>query len=210
MENKSLSLYPNGFIIKALNSEYAQKFLTPNSLFNYYGIEGDNWPIDDYSENISSDVVNFINDFVYENIENVSNYGKSINACIDIDFINYYIDNCKRANLNIEILFVETELDSPICPIKIAEDKRFKFIGFDYAFPVVDYFSAIYENYSVISKFHKFNLNEFGLFNSEEEVKMYKELRQKIINTQTDIHLETGEFVVYKVWKYIGEVPIIG
>ena len=208
MKCESLGLYPNGFIIKATNTEYAKKFITPKWPFNYYGIEGDNWPIDSYSENITSDVVNFINDFIYENVENMDEYEKSIDVCVDLDFINYYIENCKKANLDIDILFVETELDSPRYPINLEADERFEFIGFDYAFPVQDYFSAIYQNYKIISKFSGFRLNKFGLFDIEEEVIKYKVTRHEIIDTHPDIHLEPGQFVIYKIWRYIGQIPL--
>lgn len=208
MGDNSVNFYPNGIMIKALNTKYSEEFKLPISLFNYYGIEGDNWPIDKYSENLDKSDINFIKEFIYENVDNVAEYNRCTAVCNDIDFINYYIDCCYKANFIIDIFFVETELSSPICKINPIGNENFEFLGFDYAFPADDYFSSIFQEYKIISQFGNFVLNENGLFSTEEQIQEYIQTREELKNTEFKTYLEQGKFIIYKVWTYVGELPI--
>lgn len=204
MAGNKIKFYSNGFMIKALNTEYATRFKLPQAKFNYCGIEGDNWPIDKYSIGIGKDELSFIEDYLYEIVDNPDKYNEIVAVCNDMDFLNYYVECCNKANFQIDILYIETELEYPNCLINPLNNDQFEFLGYDYAYPGDDYYSSIYQEYKIINQYGSFNLNKNGLFNTEEEINEYITVRENLKKTSSYSHIEKGKFIIYKVWRYIG------
>jgi hypothetical protein len=51
-------------------------------------------------------------------------------------------------------------------------------------------------------------LNEHELFNDIESIKMFIEIRNELVKEYPPNEFESGEFIIYKIWRYIGEYPI--
>ncbi|NLI57605.1 MAG: hypothetical protein GX387_03665 [Clostridium sp.] len=201
MEKKKY--YSNGFIIKRINGNYAGKFK------NYDGIEGDIWPLDKYTENVDLMEFKYIDSYLSEKVFRSDVDKRSVDVCNDVDFLNKYISICEMANFKIEILFCQTERVFPkseIEPYKQKED--FEFLGYDYGYPGSDYYSCVYNDVKRMFKDSNFTLNKNGLFEDEGSILEYISAREKLKKQTPEYMFEEGEFIIYKLWKYIGEVPI--
>lgn len=201
----SIKFHSNGFIVKWVNSEYANKFRCPNASFNYYGIEGDNWPIDRYTEGISEEELNYIENYLWENIESRVDDINFVWVCNDIIFIKRYVDVCKKANMKIEILFCESERSFPGYVVKFHEPINLQFIGYDYAYASADYYSCVFNEIPRTNEMQGIKLNQFGLFSTENEILEFVNLRNKLITTNPLDGFEKGDFIIYKLWRYNGE-----
>ncbi|WBW98725.1 hypothetical protein [Oceanirhabdus sp. W0125-5] len=83
-----------------------------------------------------------------------------------------------------------------------------EFLGYDYAYPGALYYSSIYHELSVVNelcidnKLNGFKLNKYGLFNTYDELLKFMEMRENL-KVKYPYTFELGDFVVYKVWRYI-------
>ena len=204
MENKKKINYnPNGFIVKRLDGDFASRYK------NYMGIDGDVWPIDKYSNGLSIDDIKFLCSYIDENVTLSDFNTTAVDVCNDIEFLNMYIDACKKTDFQIEVLFCETEKMTPICEMNPDKNKdNFNFLGFDYGYPGTNYYSCVYSDVKRIPEMVYMTLNKSGLFETEKEVIEFVFLRDKLKKILPQNVFEQGEFIIYKLWKYVGEYPL--
>lgn len=202
MEINKVNLYPNGFIIKCIDSEFSYEYMYPNLAFNYYGIEGDNWPIDGYTPIIDKKELNYLEDYLYKNIENTTEDASFVSVCNDIDFIRRYLIDCQKANIKIQLLFCESERPYPKYELSSLDKKNLRFVGYDYAYAEPDYYSSIAQDIPRVDEMKSSKLNRFGLFDSEMEVLEFISLRNELIQSKPMGMFESGNFIVYRLWEY--------
>jgi len=203
--DNSVKFYSNGFIVKWVSSEYSNKYRCPKSVFDYYGIEGDNWPIDKYTEGVDKEELEYLQNYLWENIESRVDDIDFVWVCNDINFIKRYVDVCKKANMKIEILFCESEKPFPKYVVNSHEESNLQFIGYDYAYPSADYYSSIFNEIPRTNEMRGIKLNQFGLFSNENEVLEFVNLRDKLTDINQFVGFEKGDFIIYKLWRYNGE-----
>ncbi|MDQ2087452.1 hypothetical protein RBH29_13555 [Herbivorax sp. ANBcel31] len=203
INQEEIRYFANGFIIKRIDSQYAGYYK------NYFGIEGDIWPIDKYAKNISKKEIEYFDKYLDENIYKADNNEKFVDVCNDIDFLNTYINACKIEEYKVEVLFCETQRLFPKCEINPHKySEIFEFLGHDYGYPGVDYYSGVYNDVKRLSQTSQFLLNSNGLFEDQDKLLEYIELREKLKKELPENMLEQGEFIIYKLWRYIGDYPI--
>ena len=193
--------HSNGFIVKGLDSDFAKKY------GRYSGIDGDVWPIGKHIRNIASKEVDYLNSYLEEYVYKSDYYNDYVDVCNDIDFMIRYIENCRSAGLIFDILFCQTERNKPECNIK-AEKKidNFCFLGFDYGYPGVNYYSCVYHDVRTKSQMSYLKLNQYSLFDTEEDIFSFIALRDKLKNELPVYAFEQGEFIIYKIWRYVGSI----
>ena len=101
----SVNLYPNGFLVKRIDSEDAKKY------GQYKGIEGDCWPINEYSSideiEISAEEGKYLSKFLKDNIL-LNDFDNSyVDVCPNIFFLKRYIKACQDAGYRIQVIFVK-------------------------------------------------------------------------------------------------------
>ncbi|MBU3131874.1 hypothetical protein KPL40_05360 [Clostridium gasigenes] len=203
MKKKEINYNANGFIVKRLDGDFASNYK------NYMGIDGDVWPIDKYSKGLNSDDIKFLCDYIDENVTLSDFNTTGVDVCNDIEFLNMYIEACKKTDFQIEVLFCETEKMTPIYEMNTGNIKeKFKFLGFDYGYPGTDYYSCVYSDVKTIPEMSHMTLNKNGLFETEKEVIEFILIRDKLKNVLPQNIFEQGEFIIYKLWRYIGEYPL--
>ncbi|MCR5607872.1 MAG: hypothetical protein K6G26_02275, partial [Lachnospiraceae bacterium] len=84
-------------------------------------------------------------------------------------------------------------------PILEYDDFEKVFLGYDYAYATGDNYSALYNEVPYI--FSKFKLNNNGLFETEEEIREYIKEREKFINENPPLTLESGDFTVIRLYE---------
>lgn len=84
-------------------------------------------------------------------------------------------------------------------PIITATDFKTSFLGYDYAYASGDYYSAVYNEVPFI--FPQFQLNDNGLFQTEQEIRHYIKARETYTQSHEPYSLETGEFIIYKLYE---------
>ena len=133
--------------------------------------------------------------YVDENIE-LTYYdigdGECIAACTDIGFIKKWAERSS----NFRLLLCETDVPRPVMEMPKCSKK---FLGYDYAYTGGDFYSAVY--HEIPSGFSQFELNENGLFASMEEMERYLSARREFEACHPANTLETGDFVVYRLWE---------
>lgn len=208
MNTINVTFYGNGFMIKRTDSTWARRFIENDHGFSYKGIEGDNWPISIYDGELESQETKSISEYISVNVEEEAYANNGVAVCNDVEFINRYLEICMKANYKISVLFCETERHLPKCNIDLDRYGKFKFIGFDYAYTIPDYYSCIFHDIPRINEFKKFSLNEFGLFNTLEEVVEFINLREYIKTKNESSKFELGDFSIYRLWEYLEYMSI--
>ncbi|MBR5683765.1 MAG: hypothetical protein IKW96_10935 [Ruminococcus sp.] len=179
-------MFVNGFIMQ----RYAES--------SYKGIDGsglsektgENWFLND-DESFEK--------YYDENIDKTfTDHGEHswVAACTDIEYISRYINEAKRRNIPFRILLCESEIPEPVFS---APDVRKKFLGYDYAYANGDNYSAVYNEIPFV--FPQFTLNQYGLFQTKEEIDEYIAEREKFRLTHPPLTLEEGDFVVFKLYE---------
>lgn len=89
------------------------------------------------------------------------------------------------------------------------DDKNFKFIGYDYSHSGGDFYSVVYNDICTgrIEEFKKIKLNDYGLFSNISEVFDFINKREELKNIYPKYMFELGNFIVLKLWQYIGKTP---
>jgi hypothetical protein len=196
----------NGFlIIREERSRWSKNV-------NYQGIEGDVWPLHLDIPNVEKSELQYLDDYVDQNITTFSDYSVT-DVCNDVDFINKYIKACLKAGINISILLCETEKNKPLMRVSEEEiNKDFMFIGFDYGYCNSDYYSCVNSDIGRIPEMDSLKTNKYGLFDTEDEVIEFINLRTQLKDANLGKAFELGPdecYTIYKLWKYKGEYPIV-
>lgn len=118
-----------------------------------------------------------------------------VSACTDMEYINTYIEESIKRNIKYRILLCETEVENPV--MGIPKFVRKEFLGYDYAYETGDNYSAVYNEIPYV--FPQFELNENGLFNTEEQIKQYILERERYIKSHHPCTLESGDFIIFKL-----------
>ncbi|MBP5433043.1 hypothetical protein [Ruminococcus sp.] len=166
----------------------------------YRGIDGSgfgdnsahNWFLN-YDERVSE----YFEPYYDENIDKIywnSDDTTWIAACNEMNYIYNYVKEAEKRNIKYRLLLCETDVPYPRfdCP----EFKK-TFLGYDYAYPSGDNYSAVYNEIPYV--FHQFQLNQYGLFQTREEIEKYIAERERFKLTQPPLTLEVGEFVIFKL-----------
>ncbi|MDE6433430.1 MAG: hypothetical protein K2L07_04305 [Lachnospiraceae bacterium] len=175
----------NGFIMQRKSDKY------------YQGIDGDNWYLNIESSNM------YFESYFDDNIDISWNDARFLDCCNDIIYINSYIKESKSLGIEFRILLCETEKEFPV--MKAVDLMKEKFIGYDYAYSGGSYYSCILND--IVSKripeFHFLKLNEFGLFNTYEEIEQFINLRNSLKSKYNGFTFEEGDFVIFKISEMI-------
>lgn len=193
----SVNLYPNGFLVKRIDSEEAKMF------GQYRGVEGDYFPINEcYSpKEISLEESKYLSKFLKDNIM-LNDFDNSyVDVCPNIYFLKRYIKACQAEGLEIQVIFCKTQKKFPESDINIS-DGNYKFIGYDFGYPGGDYYSCVFNDVMRIPEMARFHLNQYGLFNSEPEILEFVKLRNELEKNKPYLKFELGEFIIYQLWEY--------
>jgi hypothetical protein len=195
-------LNSNGLLVRAIDKIHEE----------YLGVEGDCWNIDESTEGVDQQEGKFLNNYCSENISHSWPDDNVVDVSCDINFVNRYVNAIIKANIKFIVLFCKTNKTIPnfLSNIENQTNDNFIFIGFDYAYSGGSFYSCVFNDlYSRrISELLDIELNEYGLINSEEELSNFIRRRNELIIRDEAGMFETGEFIVYKLWKYVGEFPI--
>ena len=117
-----------------------------------------------------------------------------ISACNDMDYIYKYIKEAEKRSIKYRLLLCETDVPDPKfdCP-----DLEKIFLGYDYAYGTGDNYSAVYNEIPRV--FPQFRLNQYGLFQTREEIEEYIAEREKFKLTHPPLTLEEGDFEVFRL-----------
>ena len=162
MANKIMNLIPNGVIIQGLNTPTDFMTKVKYSGVNAYYHNPLSQIKDSDCKSISGEVFHKeCDDGCYQILEFIS----------DKDLFIRYVNLCKKHNVPIRALFIESEYafehwteDKPAC----------KFIGYEYC--EIPFDSQIITDFSWYTPLHCFlnKLNSYGLFDSIDEAKAFK------------------------------------
>ena len=178
-----MELYNNGLIIqKARNGKYQ-------------GVEGDNWFLN-YEDNIDKEIIDYFDD----HIDLAWTNDKCVDACNNMSYIKKYLDIASERNINYRIILCFTNRQYPKM---INNDAEGIFLGYDYVYSGGSYYSAVLNDVisKRIPKFQKYRLNDYGLFDSIEELTEFVEDRNIIKENSVDYDIEDGDFIVYKLYE---------
>ncbi len=159
--------------------------------YSYMGVDGDNWALKEYSNELKR---------IYdEEIDRSWYCEKWVDVCDNLEVIKEALGVARSLKLEIRVLFCETDREEPVYH---GESVKMKFLGFDYAYAGGSYYSAVLNDIvsERIELLKEYKLNEFGLFNSLDEMKQFI-AKRKMIKRNTSISLEEGDFVCYKLYE---------
>ena len=124
------------------------------------------------------------------------NLGKHtwIAACTDMNYIYKYVKEAQKRNIQFRLLLCESEVPNPVFDASHFEKK---FLGYDYAYAAGDNYSAVYNEIPFI--FPQFELNQYGLFQTKEEIDEYIAVREQFKQTHPPYTLEEGDFVTFRL-----------
>lgn len=203
--SEEVKYFTNGFLIIEGKKNHRSKNL------NYQGIEGNVWPLDLDSSNVEKNELEFLLSYIDNNVTSFSDYMR-VDVINNIEVLNRYINACNRAELKISVLLCETEKKSPLITISNEVlNKDFTFIGFDYGYCGSDYYSCVNSDIGRIVEMNSLEVNEFGLFDTEEGIIEFINLRTYLKNTCLGNRFELGPdecFTIYKLWKYKGDYHV--
>jgi hypothetical protein len=193
----SVNLYPNGFLVKRIDSEDAKKF------GQYSGVEGDCFPINEYfsPKKISLEESKYLSKFLKDNVMLNGFDNSYVDVCPNIYFLKRYVKACQAEGLKIQVIYCKTQKKFPESDIDTS-DGNYKFMGYDFGYPGGDYYSCVFNDVTRIPEMARFHLNQYGLFNSESEILEFIKLRNELEKNKANLTSELGEFIVYQLWEY--------
>ena len=168
--NNSVNIFSNGFLV-------TEDLLNVNNS-NYCGVDKNAWPL-----GTESDILPLAQDKVEESYMNLS-APLLINQA---DLITY-IQTCKEFNIAYRVLYCEVYSKEFPLDAKLHDmyGKSEHFIGYGYAYPSGDYFSAIWNDviYSSSSFAIKWKreLNQFGLLPSLHTAILFAKKRNSALS----------------------------
>lgn len=196
----------NGFLIKRLDSNYASNYKD-----GYLGIEGDTWPLDIYSKGQNTDEIQYLSKLIDDKITRTYYNDSFVGVCEDKSIINKYISMCKNLKYKIDVLFCETTRKNPLFRLdSLFDTDKFIFIGYDYGDSADSYYSCVYNDVYIrnLYQFSSIVLNENGLINDEEVLSRFIDIRDRLKTELSEEMFEHGNFIPYKLWKYVGNQPL--
>lgn len=193
----SVNLYPNGFLVKRIDSEDAKTF------GQYRGVEGDCFPINEnfLPKEISLEESKYLSNFLKDNVMLNGFDNSYVDVCPNIYFLKRYIKACQAEGLKIQVIYCKTQQKFPESDIDTS-DGNFKFMGYDFGNPGGDYYSCVFNDVTRIPEMARFHLNQYGLLNSESEILEFIKLRNELEKNKPDLTFELGEFIIYQLWEY--------
>lgn len=158
----------------------------------YQGVEGDNWYLDDYAGG------SHFEEFFSANIDKSWLDDTFVDVCSDMAYIKEYYSASKQQNIDFRMIVCETDRLNPVFEGSFPR----VFIGFDYAYTGGSYYSAVNNDVASgrIGAFAGFELNEYGLFNNQIDLKRFIDMRERLISAGDD-RFEGGDFVIYKLFE---------
>ncbi len=158
----------------------------------YQGVDGDNW----YLNSLFPEI---FKSFFEEHIDLSCWEENFVDVCNNPQYISDYIRVSKDKLIDYRIVLCCTEKDLP--EILSVQWKEKKFIGYDYAYPGGDYYSAVFNelHFNRYKEYENIELNEFGLLGNEQELNKYLSIRKKLEDSGCD--LEKGDFLIYKLFE---------
>lgn len=183
-------MYTNGLVIQRVTG------------ITYKGIDGSgfsestgqNWYFN-YDDELSKEFEPFYDEYIGKTYWNLQPYSW-VAACNDISYIQRYIEESRKRNIEYRVLLCESEIPNPIMTDK---DFKTKFLGYDYAYASGDYYSVVYNEVPFV--FPQFKLNANGLFQTEQEIRHYIEARESFTQSHAPYTLEVGEFIIYRLYE---------
>lgn len=158
-------------------------------------------------------MLTYLYNYYCENIERSWADDNYVDCCEDINYINKYVEVCKKANIDFIIIFCETQDKFPIWKSNNNEniEDKLEFLGYDYAYAGGSFYSCIFNDVvsKRISELSSIQLNQYGLIRTEEEMGNFIKLRGKLKLTMPPYTFEEGNFIIYKLWRYVGDTPIV-
>lgn len=165
---------------------------------NYYGVNTNAWPI---GTDFSSEVI--------ANICEASYLYLDFPLLADFDSALHYYRSCEQIGIKPRMLFCEALIDRPLKNLPQFENPHVgTFLGFDYAYPSGDYYSAIVNDIinrdiSLPTRW-KHHLNRFGLLPTEDELLLFVKERALAVKEDEEhdqgILFEKGNFVEFRVF----------
>ncbi len=171
----------NGYIIQRIIDSY------------YKGVEGDNW----YLNYCSKDT--YFENYFKDNIDNSWTESNFVDCCNDDVYIQKYIQESRKIGIKYRVLLCSTCKENPKMINSMTGDGEF--LGYDYAYSGGSYYSAVLNDIvsQRIKEFSNIRLNKNGLFESYEEISKFIADRNRIKNYISDIVIEDGDFIIYKL-----------
>lgn len=127
-----------------------------------------------------------------------------MDCCADESYIEKYIDESRRLEIDFRILLCATCRNFPIlAKAELGQEK--KVLGYDYAYSGGSYYSSILNDIvdHRINEFNRIKLNENGLFNTLEEAEKFAEMRNVMMNADKEYVFERGDFIIYEITEVI-------
>lgn len=185
-------MFTNGIVI--------QKYVD-NS---YKGIDGSgfsentgkNWFLND-DEILAPQFEPYYDEYIGKTYWNLEKFSW-ISACNDLSYIRKYINEAQKRNIKFRLLLCESYIPNPIFD---ASNLKTEFLGYDYAYANGDNYSAVYNEIPFV--FSEFKLNQYGLFQTEEEISEYIAKRELFKQQNPPYTLEDGEFVVFRLCEIV-------
>ena len=110
----------------------------------------------------------------------------------------YWNLEAQKRNIKFRLLLCESYIPNPIFD---ASNLKTEFLGYDYAYANGDNYSAVYNEIPFV--FSEFKLNQYGLFQTEEEISEYIAKRELFKQQNPPYTLEDGEFVVFRLCEIV-------
>lgn len=151
----------------------------------YKGISGEICPISPLDlKNLKDDSLRqeceLCIQYVDEHLDRGYDDPEIVDCCNDIDFINKYIEVCKKLGFEVDVLLCGTTREEPKYVISDEEiSTHYEFLGFDYGYPGPDYYSCLVEEVKHITTIVPIELNEYGLLQTEEDAVNFIKARNK-------------------------------
>jgi hypothetical protein len=188
-------LNANGFIVRRINKSRGKTYL---------GVENDNWPLNNiYYDDSQNHEINYLMNYYDDNID-ISWQGDCVEVCCNIDYIRRYFNACNELNIEVDIIYCETNLIHPnFNNIQCIEQLKDNFIGYDYAYSGGSYYSCVLND--VVSmrllEFSKVKLNKFGLFDTINDLMEFIKKRNQLKDISPQFTFENGDFIIYKLYN---------
>jgi hypothetical protein len=168
----------------------------------FYGLlEDDIWPLDLTNEK-NQELKKYFYDFIHLAWKD----DNRVDLCENHDFVKKYYKACNDEEFNTDIKFCMASKNQPnINPSQIKKIiQNAEFVGYDYAWSGGDFYSAVFSDVFTkrITGLMDLNLNQYGLFDTEESIVEFVKRRNKLIEVSSDpiAEFEGGDFCYYKIW----------
>ncbi|HBL84588.1 MAG TPA: hypothetical protein DDZ99_06740 [Clostridiales bacterium] len=188
-----MELYKNGFIVQQSNFVMPCMKFTKNICYKGISAYSD-YPLYDYINDKECEALQ--NEIWYKKIDN--KYSIQLNFITNPNLLYRYIKMCKKYNIQLRYLFIESDIDSEIWNAPIPD---MNFIGYEYC--EIPFDSQVISDLDTHEPFqkHRDKLNKYGLFSTLDDAKSFKfdydnEFATGIIG---DGEMETHIFRVSKV-----------